>query len=483
MSIIAYDTLVANGAHFEWQIINGTTTLYENLISGSLSMVLYKQASIGNVMARQLDFEYYKESISFDTTLPLQLQYRAVLNEDASEWIDKGTYWIDKLEASPYSDKAKVTAFDAFLKANATWLESGTFTATTDYAIVTGIASDIGVTLDSDTDTLISGSPITISNAPSIGANGTTSIEMLSYIGVMRGGNWVITSDNTLKLIKLFAVQESVDIGDAVADFDASPSEEITRVCIWAGDNQYYRSPSGLTDAQWEALGGRVLDAKCYIGGSQALADNLYTEFSGSTYYPYTTSKAWVDPKYELGDTITIKDVTSIISNQTMQLTALATSSLSADGQDISTSSYPFVSQTNREIAQTKQSVASIQIQADAIQSTVTQVNEDLTQVQTQVTQNATGIEAVTQRVDNSESYLRWDGATATLSIGESTSPTEAQVSPNGFAVVQNGEAILSAEGHVVTAKHLEATDTLTVGRWQWVDEGTDGYSLVFMGS
>lgn len=475
--IVNYDTLISNGAHFEWQIINGNTTLKDNLISGKISMVLYEQASIGNAMARQLDFEYFKESIDFDASLPLVLQYRAVLNDDTSEWRNKGTYWIDKLDASPYSDKASVTAFDALLKANVTWLESGTFTTTTDQAIVNGIASDIGASIEANTATSLS-TPITINTSPSIGANGTTSVEMLSYIGVMRGGNWVVNSDNELELIPLFDARQSVNIGDAVTNFDASPAEEITRVCIWSGDNNYYRSPSGLTDSQWEELGGRVLEAKCYIGGDQALADSLYDTFSGSTYYPYTTDKAWVDPKFELGDTITIKDITSIISNQTMSLTALASSSLSAKGQERVTSNYPTPTPTERKIAQNEaKTQASITILGDRIDATVQAVDG----MQTQVTQNSEGLEAVTQRIDESESYLRWDGTTATLSIGESTSPTEAQVSPNGFSVVQNGETILTAQNQKVSTTRLEATETLTVGRYQWLDEQSKGYSLIYL--
>lgn len=481
MSILNYDTLVANGAHFEWRIVNGNTTLYENLISGKLSQVLYEQASVGNVMAKQLDFTYYKESISFDTTLPLQLQYRAVLDTDTSTWQDKGEYWIDNLEASPYSDKASVTAFDSLLKANATWLESGTFSATTDLAIVQGIASDIGVSIETDTLTALTNGPITISSVPSIGTNGTTSMEMLSYIGVKRGGNWIINSDNELELITLFDVRASVNIGDAVEDFDASPAEEITRVILWSGDNQYYKSPSGLTDAQWEALGGRVLEARDYLGGDQTEADALYTQFSGETYYPYTTNKAWVDPKYELGDTITIKDVTSIISNQTINLTALASCSLSAKGQDIANSSYPYVSLQQREIAQTKQSVASIQIQADGIQSTVTEISEDLSQTQTQVTQNSTGIQVLTQANNEQASYLEWDGTVPVLKIGVPNSDVHVEIEDDAFKVVDGANESVFGNGRLTTDV-IKARDEAQIGDWAWVDEGSDGFSLIYMG-
>ena len=76
---------------------------------------------------------------------------------------------------------------------------------------------------------------------------------------------------------------------------------------------------------------------------------------------------------------------------------------------------------------------------------------------------------------------MRWDGSTSTLSIGATDAPTEAQITPEGFSVVQNGEDILTAEGHVVKTKHLES-DTVTIGRYQWIDEGANGFSLVYAG-
>lgn len=479
-----YNTNIANGGHIEWQILNNGTAV-PSIEEGSLNRVLYESASIGNVIARELNFTYYK-GMTIDTTYPLVLQFRATGSTN-SAWYDMGQYWVDTIETSPYTDKVKVKAFDALLKANVTYLRTGTWTATTDKAIVTAIASDIGVSIESGTATALNTS-ITISDTPSIGENGTTSMQMLSYIGVMRGGNWIINDDNKLQLITLFDEQgaghDAVDIGDAVQDFDASPSETITGVCLWVNDNFYYRHPD-VDDATWEGYGGRKLEASLPIGATQTLADDLYTALGGKSYYPYSAPVAWVDPKYQLGDKITIKNVASVICNQTIQLTALATSALSATAQEKLSSDYPYLTPQERKLAQTEQNVASIQIQSDSIQSTVSQMTEEggvIYNLQTEVTQNANGIEAVNTRIDNTESYLRWDGSTATLSIGESTSPTEAQVSPDGFAVVQNGETILEAKGHKVTTTHFKATDTLTVGRYQWADEDSNGYTLFYIG-
>ena len=210
------------------------------------------------------------------------------------------------------------------------------------------------------------------------------------------------------------------------------------------------------------------------------------TSYNNKTFYPYTGYKAFIDPKYEIGDGATFKTsntVTSLLVTQTMDIGWLAPSSVEFKGEDLATPAYPYISPVEREVSQNAKAIASIQVQESEILSTVSEVENNVTVLQTQVTQNASGISAVNSRIDGQESYIRWDGSTSTVSIGASDAPTEAQIDPNGFAVVQNGETILEAKGHHVTTTHFEATASLTVGRYQWIDEGSNGYSLMYVGS
>lgn len=534
-----YDNIIANNSgHYEWRIVNNSKTIVSDLKRGNLTTTLFEQCSIGNVLAAQLDFEYYDDGTALDTSYPLVLSFRAVSGSSASEWITKGTYFIDTIERSPYSTVVKVTAFDALLKANVPWMVTGTFTATTDYAIARGIASDIGVNMDADTVLVEFADPIDITQAPSIGANGTTSLEMLSYIGVMHGGNWIINSNNELELVPLFSEQEtgaaSVNIGDAVTDFDASPVEPVVGVCIWNSDNNYFRVPN-VTDEEWDELDGRIIDAKCFIGGTQELAQTLYNKFVGKNYYPYTTSRAWVDIKYELGDGITIKDVSSVICNQTINLTAVASSSLSAQSRDIVTSHYPVPTPVERQIARQEartqasitvledsisleasqrqladdeeaaareqsnsefsQSISQLQVTTDNISSSVQALQDDNTQMQTTITQTANGLEVLSDQmetvsgyVNGQSAYLRWNGTTATLSIGSSTVTAHTEVRPTGFAVVNGGVDIFLATGDVISLPRgvLEVGTGqgayAKVGRYKWIDEGSLGFSLMYVG-
>ena len=482
----AYNNILSAGGHIEWRLANtdnplipsGTPIIQDNLIDGTLKRTLYESASIGNVMARQLDFTFYK-TVTLDTSKPLKLQFRAVGSTN-SAWYNMGEYWIDSLDTSAYTDKAKVIAFDALLKGNVTYLESGTWITKSDYVIIAGtetggvsnndgIIHDLGVTLEASTKTLLQNNAVAITQVPNIGLNGTTTLQMLSYIAIIHGGNFFINDNNELQFLPLFIEKApgwaSCTLGDAVTDFDASDGETITGICLIVDDNSYYRYPD-VSDSAWEALGGRKITVKLPVMASPVLAQSLYTSLGGKTYYPYTAPKAWVDPKYQLGDGITIhtaNPVSSVICNQTITLDALAASSLEADSQKQVNSSYPYVDPTERQILQNEtKTKASISILDDKISA------------------NASEVELVNERIDGQTSWVRWDGATSTVEIGASDAPTQAQITPDGFAVVQDGEKILKAEGRKVTTTHFQADD-IAIGRYQWIDEGTGGFSLMFI--
>ena len=288
-----YNTNIANGGHYEWQILNNGTAV-DNIMEGKITQTLYEQASIGNVIAKQLEFTFVKGT-TIDVTYPLVVQFRATGSTN-SAWYDKGTYWVDTIESSPYSDLVKVKAYDALLKANVTYMATGTWATKTDKTILDEIKADLGVAVEGQNTTPVSGTykqfvdnPISITEAPNIGVNGTTDMQMLSYLAVMRGSNWIINDSKQLQLLPLFDEQatghDAVNIGDAVDDFDASPSEAIKGVCLWVNESSYYRYPypNPSNDANWEALGGRKIEADLPIGASQALAENLYNQFRTGT--------------------------------------------------------------------------------------------------------------------------------------------------------------------------------------------------------
>ena len=231
----------------------------------------------------------------------------------------------------------------------------------------------MGTALEAATQTLFSNSPKTLTASPNIGEDGTTAREMLSYIGALRGGNWIITNDNKLKLIVLStSPTNTANIGDAVVDFDASPGETVTKVRVWISDDTFYAFPElPLTDhslnpitthtpenitveasayiAEWEAISGRCIDVQIPFYGTYSRSKALYNQFKNKSYQPFETGAAFIPPQYEVGDGIQVKNITSIIASQSINISPLAVSSAKLKREEIINSLYPYKSPYRRK--------------------------------------------------------------------------------------------------------------------------------------
>lgn len=503
-------SFILNEGSYAWTIKNGSYTYgADNLVSGSLTEKAYEQLSIGNVIARQLELKMW--NVTLDTTSPVELILEKTTYAGETTSLGKGTYYIDTIEESPYSEFATIHAFDALLKADVPYMKSGSWTATLASDIVSQIATDTGVTIEEQTLAYILGNPKTIDQVPSIGDNGTTERELLSVIAVMYGGNWIINDSNELELVQLGgrisptvslvtidsnglfyakpygAVQASetvvtvnssgnfvtalmsavtsstvlwyigtdglnytdtwaniqalpsgtyptVTIGDEVSEFDVSPTETITRVELWEKSSKSYRSPEGLTEVEWEALGGIVLSAQMPLMASQSLADELYTQYNGFTHVPYTAESAYFDPETALGTSLEIKDDTVILSNRTLDIGVLAPSDLSADPTQELKSYYPKLSPFERGVQQDiEESYARITTNESEIKAEVGRAKQAEEYISNTLTLTAEGLRVSLNDYKKEVSeYLSYENGTLTL--GENNSNFKAQLTNQELA-------------------------------------------------
>lgn len=504
-------SFITNGGSYEWKITNNLTTYgAENLSGGKLTDALYKQIGIGNVIARQLTLTLWDATI--DPSYPLVLNVEATDVNGNTTTIGKGTYYVDIIDKSPYSEYSNITAYDALLKTEVPFMKSGTWTETTDYAVALQIASDIGVSLESGTESLLGGSPMTINEVPSIGDNGTTSREMLSVVACMRGGNFIINDDNELQLVllggalpvspsvvyvdsdgdlasKAIEALDSADnvvsfdgsgnfdviafstvtsstylwyvgtdgnfyadtwaniqaiapvnptqtivIGDEVVQFDVAPTETIKRVELWANGSTSYRSPSGLTESAWDALGGIILSANMPIMASQSLADELYTAYADFTYVPYTADTAYFDPDTPLGTSLQIKNDTVLLSNRTLKIDVLAPSDLSADATQAVVSYYPYLTPFERALkAESDNNVTRISINEEGIAQEVRRAEGAESDLGVLIQTTKDGIlETFTDYVTGQEKYIR--RSAQGLELGEQDSNFKAILSNTELA-------------------------------------------------
>lgn len=177
------------------------SALFDIQVSGSLFSG--SGPCIGAVVSRELDLSVIPQSTipkMAEIKLETRLVIKDTLTEDilqASEWIPKGTFYIDTRTQDYGTYALTIHAYDAMLKAEQMLL---TETTEDDWPkpmdeVVEEIAKRMGVTVDSRTvisHTMMVGYPLEY-----------TMREILGYIAAAHCGNWIITDAGELRLITL----------------------------------------------------------------------------------------------------------------------------------------------------------------------------------------------------------------------------------------------------------------------------------------
>lgn len=137
----------------------------------------------------------------------IQMRYRLaglpdIVGGRPSEWISKGTFFVDTRESS--NGVLTIDAYDAMLKAEQPFTTSGDqggWPRTDNMAMVDEIASRIGVIVDPRTREIIT-KHYEI-GYPGYGEGAYTCRDVLGFLGSAYAGNWIITDEDKLRLIRL----------------------------------------------------------------------------------------------------------------------------------------------------------------------------------------------------------------------------------------------------------------------------------------
>lgn len=474
-----FNQIAAGEHHVEYKLTIGGTQIPASYIqSMSLEGALFEDYSFGHCNLRSANLTVDGNYHAGDE---LVVYARIANATQQSEWIRFCTLIIFSRELVDETYSI-ITAYDVLGKTEYQFKRSEIWQNVTFADAVTTICTDIGATLASGAAAKIPSG--TISSDP----QSMTAREILQHIAAAAGANWCTTADGKLDLVYVTVPTSVYSITTANTVLNAYHQKQTYSGFVGVeleAESLIYRSPSGLTEAEWVALKqtGRIMSGVCYWA-TQDIADDILEMLEDAPQFSPWSADINADICAELGDGITIGNISSIYGHYSLDASGgRLFGEIGAHG--ISNIEYlqQYVPAVERKLIYQGQSTrSSIVVLDDRITSSVEELNGDIVTVQTQVTQNSEGLQAVTQRVDESESYLRWNGITSTLSVGASDSPTEAQISPDGFAVIQNEQTILEAKGHVVSTTHFEATETLTVGRYQWADEDSNGYTLFYVG-
>lgn len=162
---------------------------------------LYSTFGIGNCCARQIEFEIYPQG-TIPRQAKIEVYMRLRLGEQVSEWIPKGVFFFSTRKTDRITGVLSVHGYDAMLKAEETWLDSSYDSKTWPMPAATAvadIAARMGVAVDSRTQ-LDEAFPV---QYPVDDKGDMTMREALGRIAVANAGNWTITDEGKLLLVRL----------------------------------------------------------------------------------------------------------------------------------------------------------------------------------------------------------------------------------------------------------------------------------------
>lgn len=303
-----------------------------------------------------------------------------------SEWLVMGTYFIDTRSKIEDGLKMRFTAYDSMLKCDLPYIDNTSFDEwpQSEDDVVEDIADAIGVEVDSRTE--LAGYDVPY-------PNDYTMREVLGYIGAANGGNWIITPENKLLLVKLtgesslLAADHSTAIlfGDSIIvlstgyEYGDSVSSDIKRnaqgfhnlglLQPFTGVKVWYNRENSYVDQEVEVEGetttekvevenayfagdnsGRVLELDC-PWGTQAMADAILVQIEGMMYQGATVDAAQIDPAAELGDTVICDGIGFSLSSISVSYTGDYLPTIGAPADEEVDYEYHYESQTERKLS------------------------------------------------------------------------------------------------------------------------------------
>ena len=287
--------------------------------------------SVGNVVSATCMLTL-RTSASIARSAAVEVEMRLTDGTTTSEWRPAGTFYISRRAKDPVTGLLTLECYDALLKANAVWTPSAGAWPRSMSAVVSELASLLGVSVDSRT-TLITGSDYVIDEP----ADGTTIRDTLSNIGACNGGNWIITPSGNLRLVPL---KDAADAGDAVSD-----ALDVVAVLDrgTVGDTAAVTGMRCTVDGMVTLTGddtGIVVD----VGIAPVIAADLAQTLIGMTHQPFRLPAAVYDPAVELGDYVRYGDtVAGVLCAETVTLSQGPRGELCAPDPAELADEYPYI--------------------------------------------------------------------------------------------------------------------------------------------
>lgn len=195
-----YQALLANPAHKkEARLdINGVSYYADTLVSVRVSRSLFAgtTSTIGGCLSSKIEAELRLPSTAIPRMAKLEPFVRLTDGTNNSEWLPQGVFYIDTRQIDPETQLLTLTGYDVMLKIDRQYTVSQTGWPKGYSTIANEIASTIGTTVDSRTSFS--------SGLRAVRPTETVTMrDMLAAIATVEAGNWYITMQGKLRLVRV----------------------------------------------------------------------------------------------------------------------------------------------------------------------------------------------------------------------------------------------------------------------------------------
>lgn len=332
-------------------VINGVTYTYGSIKSAQITKTMMDKLTIGQATSAMLDMvfrpqgtiptaakiECYVRLTNYEPTTIVTDELSNIIKTDdgyvlasaysvVTDWIPFGTFYIDTRETAA-NGLMTITAYDRMLVAEQGFPSSaGSMTMS---AAVAYIADAIGVEADSRNQI----APYSIDSPVGL----YTMREVLCGIAAASGGNFIITENNKLRLVRISS-PTSVE-NTRVASLDIlSETKTIGKVTLYPDSETQYTSGTS----------GYEIQADC-IYATQEICNYVKNLLNGVAYLPYSAGTAILNPAIELGDSVKPHGNSSILASAVFTVGVSMSASIEAPIDAEVNHEYPYQSRTKEQ--------------------------------------------------------------------------------------------------------------------------------------
>lgn len=495
-----YNRLLADPAHVKESRLTIGGTVYDEsqIVSLSTYEVLFAEdtMAIGGALAREIDFAAF-----LDDSVPKMAQIihevRLKTESDASEWLQKGVYYIDTRSRDPLTGVTTVHGFDAMLMTEQEWIPADTDIfpmsmkeAVEKTAAALGLEIDPRTTFKTGNAYMVDYPVADADESAEQQAMGLSIRQMWRWVAAAMGSNFIINDLGQLRLVPLNALpteaaylvtetgspitfggvrillnanttsgdigSDKVFVGNQAAQVEEIPAlEPIGKIILKVDDNNAYVSESDT--------GGLTMEVDCAYG-SQQMADDLLAQLQSYVYRPVQAEDALIDPAAELGDGVTINGVYTILAQKDTLWDLLAAADIGAPGSAEIESEFRFTSSTEAkfqyQLAQTRSLIAK---NSEGVQILVERTNgldEQYASFGLALDEIALTVLGINRDVTALE--LRADGIEASVQSVQTGLGQTVRLAADGLTITNAAGSKLTIDGGQVNAENLNLTGRIT---------------------